>query len=115
MRKVYPVLLLSSEQEEVFRLVEVEDSALERVKEESDLEGVKGVEAKLSVIFQCGQNGFQRVERRGSVSMGDVIFLDGEMHIVQRVGFMKITIGEVRELQRLPRRDRQFHQLVDPE
>ena len=106
-KKIYPVLLLSSEQEEVYRMVEVSDY---------DLDLLIHTEDKLSVIYRYGQNDNQKVEpRRCSVSMGDVIFFDGWMYVCQRFGFMKVTLGEVRELQRLPRRDRQFHKLVDPD
>ncbi len=97
--KVYPVLQLSTNEEDVFRLVVVDGETTGNL---------------LDVIFHNGQNDFVPTKNRCSISVGDVIFLDGDMYIIRPIGFRQINMDELQVLRKLSRRDRLFHPLVRP-
>jgi hypothetical protein len=45
----------------------------------------------LNAVYHFGQNDIQPVEGRCSVSVGDVILLDGERYLVMVCGFTKMS------------------------
>lgn len=59
----------------------------------------------LELAFRYGQNDFQP-RQMCSVSVGDVILLDGEMFMVMGGGFKKITDREYLDFWNTPRRER---------
>lgn len=61
----------------------------------------------LDEVFRLGQNDFQPIKDRCSVSVGDVIEYDG-LHMVGAIGFFKITDEQFKELMAMPRRERHF-------
>jgi len=63
------------------------------------------LEDRLELVFRFGQNDFQP-RPMCSVSVGDVIILDGEMFMVMGGGFKKITEGEYLKFWNTPRRER---------
>ncbi len=73
-----------------------------------DEEFVGGTLEKLGKAFYYGQNDFQP-KQHPSVSVGDVVQLDGGKYLVCMVGFRKLTDGEYAEFLALERRDRSFH------
>lgn len=65
----------------------------------------------LDQIYYFGQNDFQP-KRCPSVSVGDIIHLDNEKHIVASLGFRKLSDEEYAEYKASPRRDRLFSKLT---
>lgn len=69
-------------------------------------------ETILEEIYHFGQNDFQNVPGRCSVSVGDVIILPIEQvdtyWMVRPLGFGQITEQELEEYKKVPRRDRAF-------
>ena len=63
---------------------------------------------KLEQIFYYGQNDFQPREKCPSVSMGDVIDLEGQKYIVLALGFGKCSEETYQELLTLNHRERQL-------
>jgi hypothetical protein len=53
----------------------------------------KSVESKLESVFHYGQNEIQP-KRSPSVSVGDVIELDGKLHLVCGAGFREMSEAE---------------------
>jgi hypothetical protein len=49
-----------------------------------------GVNTILNSIYEYGQNDFQPIRNIRSVSMGDVIILNGEFHYVASCGFLNL-------------------------
>ena len=60
---------------------------------------------RLELVFHYGQNVFQP-RQMCSVSVGDVILLDGEMFMVMGGGFKKIEEGAYLKFWNTPRRER---------
>jgi hypothetical protein len=61
----------------------------------------------LEAVFYFGQNDFQLVKDKPSVSVGDVIEArDGGLYMVVSAGFRKITEEEYQQLLALPQRER---------
>lgn len=58
----------------------------------------------LERVFYWGQNDFQPVPKRCSVSMGDVALFRGELWIAQSFGWAKITLAELEEYEKLDNR-----------
>jgi hypothetical protein len=92
------ILSIARAQRAVFdRTFEVEMLAFSRGDPEirivkvpsSELNGIP--EHDLERVFYWGQNDFQQVSRRCSVSMGDVVRMDGERWRVEMCGFVKIA------------------------
>lgn len=81
------------------RIVDVPD---ERLAEATDELG------KLGLIFELGQNDFQP-KQHPSVSVGDVIELDGKLHLVKPMGFATMDEDEFDKYRAIPRRDRSLH------
>jgi len=54
---------------------------------------------KLSIVFKLGQNDFQ-TQQMPSVSVGDVIELNNEYHLVLGAGFRQITKAKFEELKK---------------
>lgn len=67
----------------------------------------------LGLIFQFGQNDFQRRDCC-SISVGDVIRYGNRNFVVQPMGFAEISEEQVEELQRMPRVERRYSNLVSP-
>jgi hypothetical protein len=67
--------------------------------------------ATLDAVFYYGQNDFQP-QQHPSVSMGDVIELNGKLFVIQAVGFKEITKEQLKNYKKLERIDRQFSELV---
>lgn len=82
-----------------------------REVEISDEEANADTVDKLEAIFKFGQNEFQP-RRHPSVSVGDVIRMDGEKFLVCRLGFRKLSNAEYQRFVALDRRDRHFDDLV---
>lgn len=68
----------------------------------------KSVEELLGVVYYYGQNDFQPIPKRCSVSVGDVALLQGKFWIVARAGWDELTPDELEEYEKLERRDRLF-------
>lgn len=64
------------------------------------------IDTLLDKVFHYGQNDFQPVANRCSVSMGDVVELGCQLWLVAPLGFREITREKFDELKRTPRRDR---------
>lgn len=59
----------------------------------------------LDATFKYGQNDFQS-QQMPSLSVGDVIELKGEYHLIMPAGFRKITPSEFESYKAIPMRDR---------
>ena len=59
----------------------------------------------LERIFYYGQNDFQP-QNCYSVSVGDVVALNDDLHMVAPCGFTKITSEQLDEIKALPQQDR---------
>jgi hypothetical protein len=59
-----------------------------------DMPDDASVEDILDATWHWGQNDFQAVKDRCSVSMGDVVLLDNERYIVAMMGFHKMSDDE---------------------
>lgn len=92
-------------QEPVIREVDVPDE---------ELKGKTVPDEILGLIFYHGQNDFQPVPNRCSVSMADVIEVGDDLFAVCSVGFRKLTKDEYDRYAALSRRDRQFDNLLLP-
>ena len=63
----------------------------------------------LDLVFYYGQNEFQPLRDRYSVSCGDVIELhDGSLHVVASVGFKQISPEQFEKYKLMERLDRSF-------
>jgi len=62
---------------------------------------------KLELTFRYGQNDFQP-QRRCSVSVADVIELDGKLYMVMASGFKEISQEEFDDFLKMDRRERIF-------
>jgi pantothenate kinase-related protein Tda10 len=70
----------------------------------------------LSKAYHWGQNDFQPNPKVCSVSVGDVILLEGKYvgkYMVAPMGFRKLTDEQYKELKETPRRDRFFKAYED--
>jgi len=65
----------------------------------------KNTEDLLLDVYHFGQNDFQP-QQHPSVSVGDVIEYNGELHMVAVVGFRKMSQAEIKDYTALPQRDR---------
>lgn len=70
------------------------------------------LEHDLGLVYHYGQNDFQPVANRCSVSVADVIEYNGELYAVAPVGFKKLTNEEYELLLKEDRRDRSWHSLI---
>ena len=82
--------------------VRVVDVPNDRLAEATDDEG------KLGLVFELGQNDFQP-KQHPSVSVGDVIELNGKLWLVKPVGFVTMDEDEFDKYRAIPRRDRSLH------
>lgn len=73
-----------------------------------DEELTENVGLNLELIFKYGQNDFQNVPGRCSVSVGDVIEYNDELIVVCGIGFKKLLPQEYANLIAIPRRERYF-------
>jgi hypothetical protein len=80
-----------------------------QIREVTIPEGMK--EDDLETVFHFGQNEVQP-QKCPSVSCGDVIELNGEFHMVARIGFRKITEDELKKYREIPRIDRMLSELL---
>ena len=62
----------------------------------------------LEATFRFGQNDFQPIADRASVSVGDVIWLDVEKWLVKMAGFKKLDEASYIGYSNLAQRDRNF-------
>lgn len=67
------------------------------------------VDELLGLVYHWGQNDFQPVKDRCSVSVGDVIVLDGNNWLVMPMGFSQMTGEELCLYKLIGRRDRQLY------
>ena len=75
----------------------------------AELRQAEDEEAILDLVYKYGQNDFAIYEQRmPSVSMGDVIDLNGALYRVESVGFKKMTLAEFIAYHEMPRRERVF-------
>lgn len=65
-------------------------------------------DAALEKIYHYGQNDFQPVHARASVSVGDVATVDGKCFRVDSVGFSAMNAADMEQYLETPRRDREF-------
>lgn len=65
-------------------------------------------EGLLEAVFYWGQNDFQPSGEHYSVSVGDVIWLDGEKWLVKGAGFKKLDEAEYIGYSNLDQKDRNF-------
>ena len=68
----------------------------------------------LERIFYWGQNDFQAVPGRCSVSVGDVAEVYGKFYIVRDIGWAEISAADLELYKQIPRRDRTFSEYVRP-
>jgi hypothetical protein len=73
-----------------------------------DEELSENVGSNLELIFKYGQNDFQNVPGRCSVSVGDVIEYGHELIVVCGIGFKKLSLQQYRDFIAIPRRERYF-------
>ena len=66
-------------------------------------------EVSLDEVFRLGQNEFQPVPGRCSVSVGDVIEMGGKYHIVEPVGFREMPPEEFALYKAMDRDKRYLH------
>jgi hypothetical protein len=101
----FKVHMLAFEVEpDTIRMVEVPD---EEVKE--------NIWERLEQVFYYGQNDFAIGPEKNttcSVSMADVVEIDGKYYICAACGFHEITSEEFEAFKQVDRRDRSFHALV---
>lgn len=83
-------------EEDMIRMVEIPDEVGVRGASEDDI---------LNETFAYGQNDFQP-QQMPSLSVGDVIELNGEYHLIMSVGFKKIAQSEFESYKAIPMRDR---------
>lgn len=78
--------------EEIFKVTQFSnDGVVRNVRIPSaELEGLQPHQ-KLGLIFKYGQNDIQHSDKHPSVSVGNIINLDGEHWVVSNFGFTKIT------------------------
>lgn len=69
--------------------------------------------AQLERVFYWGQNDFQPLPLC-SVSVGDVAELGDRFYVCRPLGWAEISEAELTAYENLPRRDRQFSSLADP-
>ena len=65
-------------------------------------------DAALEKIYHYGQNDFQPVHARASVSMGAVAIVDGKRFRVESVGFSAMNAADMEQYLATPQRDREF-------
>ena len=78
-----------------------------------DSEVTGNVPLDLERIFYYGQNHFQPVKGRCSVSVGDVVKVYGKDYICLNVGWALITPEQLNEYKRIHRRDRSFSKYIN--
>lgn len=66
----------------------------------------------LSLTFRYGQNDFQPINDRCSVSVGDVIEYDGGLYVVCTTGFRKLSQQEYDEYLKVERPSRSLHVMM---
>lgn len=79
---------------------------------DDEWEQAQFVQDKLDLVFHFGQNDFQPVAA-ASVSVADVIELEGHRYVVKIIGFRRLTAVEYLRLIEMPQRDRHFCELVN--
>lgn len=92
------------------RLVTIPPHEWEAAREES-------TDLKLGLVFQYGQNDFSASNPEHnttySLSVGDVILLDGKLYAICGIGFTEITRDQFDSLVATNRRDRTFHPVLN--
>ena len=68
----------------------------------------------LERIFYWGQNDFQPVCNRCSVSMGDVAEINGMFFVYQSMGWKQLSAEQLEEYRAVDRHDRTFSEFVRP-
>ena len=85
----YTVHMLAYKQKGVTRIVDISE-AVENL--DPNIQEPLDEDATLELIFKYGQNEFQQVNpSRYSVSVGDVIEMDGKFFVVAGFGFFEIS------------------------
>lgn len=79
-----------------------------------DAEVTDNLSELLERIFYYGQNDFQPVADRCSVSVGDVAEVNDKLFIVKAIGWGLITPEQLEAFKQLDRRDRHFSELTHP-
>jgi hypothetical protein len=77
-----------------------------------DKEWVGTIEEKLERVFYWGQNDFQPL-KFPSLSVGDVVKVEGRNFLVKTCGFGELTEGELAKWVATPRRERSFPWVVE--
>ena len=86
------------------RIIEIPDSKMEIWEKTSPM-------GKLEMVHDYGQNERQ-CRNCCSLSMGDLVWLNGELWLIQAIGFRKLDFGQALEWMLVPRRDKSFHKWV---
>jgi len=73
------------------------------------------LEYLLEAVFENGQNDIQPIPMTCSVSIGDVIEMNGKFHVVQTMGFQEMTAEELEEYKAIDENDRTWSKFVRPE
>jgi hypothetical protein len=66
----------------------------------------------LELIYRFGQNDFQPVENRCSVSIGDVAEIDGKFHICKSLGWEEISDTDLDQYRKIDAFKRTFSKFV---
>lgn len=69
----------------------------------------------LERVFYWGQNDFQPLPDRYSVSVGDVALLNGQFWVVRPMGWAELTPAEFQAYLTMEQRDRVWSQYARPE
>ena len=102
--KIKVHMLAFEKEPNTIRMVEIPD---EEVKD--------NIWERLEQVFYYGQNDFAIGPEKNttcSVSMADVVEMDGHYYICAAAGFHEITPEEFEEFKQVERIDRNFHPLV---
>lgn len=91
-----PVHMLAFLNKGDVREVEIPDDEVEDAVSSHE---VYATDAILNLVYHYGQNDFQPIYNKPSVSVGDVIELDGKYWMVAPIGFKSITQEEFDSLE----------------
>lgn len=78
----------------LIRPIDIPDERIDSISAEDLPGGMTVKDAILNMAFELGQNDFQPVPERYSVSVGDVIELFGKNYRVKGAGFVELELGE---------------------
>ena len=111
----FKVHMVANDHGESIRMVSIPQPSVRFIDELE--EGTKLRQARtLEMVFYYGQNDMIPVEGTCSVSMGDVIELDGgKFFVVQSMGFQEMTTEELEEYKTIDENDRTWSKFVRPE